>query len=159
MEPFCPICNNRIGEDERLVAEFLSKYGWWVTWHLKPAKPDEYNHTRFPGYKTRCGVAGQFELVPATFTTKAEPKIDPPPVQDAPQPKVAQPRYTVRAVDGPRNDPYPNDFKCWVQLQDNKTGKYFSRRGYGKFIGNFSPIWVTIDKQEYQLTELERIML
>ncbi len=53
-------------------------------------------------------------------------------------------------------DTYPNNFKCWVYITDLKIGKEYKRRGYGKFIGNFSPIWITINKVTSQLTELER---
>jgi hypothetical protein len=53
-------------------------------------------------------------------------------------------------------DPYPNNFKCWVRVHDRATGKLFSRRGYGKFIGNFSPIWITIDGVSKQLSQWER---
>ena len=62
-------------------------------------------------------------------------------------------QFTVM-TDG--RDTYPNDFKCWVTVQDAKFNMTFMRRGYGKFIGNFSPIWITIDGQRKQLTELER---
>ena len=62
------------------------------------------------------------------------------------------------------NDTYPNDFKCWVRVTDHKVpdnepNKSFRRRGYGKFIGNFSPIWITIAGERKQLTEFEREML
>jgi hypothetical protein len=53
-------------------------------------------------------------------------------------------------------DPYPNNFKCWIRVTDNKTNTIFSRRGYGKFIGNFSPIWITIAGEKKQLTQFER---
>lgn len=60
-------------------------------------------------------------------------------------------------------DTYPNNFKCWVRVTDckvpdDKPNKSFRRRGYGKFIGNFSPIWITINKETKQLTEWEREM-
>lgn len=50
-------------------------------------------------------------------------------------------------------DTYPNDFKCWVVVTDHKTNTTFRRRGYGKYIGNFSPIWISINGQRKQLTE------
>ena len=65
------------------------------------------------------------------------------------------PRYTFK-VELDSRDTYPNDFKCWVQVTDNKLHTTFRRRGYGKFIGNFSPIWITINNVTKQLTEWER---
>jgi len=53
-------------------------------------------------------------------------------------------------------DTYPNDFKCWVNIVDMKTGERFKRRGYGKFIGNFSPIWISFKGKRVQISELER---
>lgn len=64
-------------------------------------------------------------------------------------------RYTI-TVHHDGLDTYPNDFKCWVTLRDNKDGRTFRRRGYGKFIGNFSPIWVSLHGKSWQLTQLER---
>lgn len=66
-------------------------------------------------------------------------------------------RYRILDVQGPNYDTYPNNFKCWVYFVDLLTGIGYKRRGYGKFIGNFSPIWITLNKQSLQLTELERI--
>ena len=65
------------------------------------------------------------------------------------------PRYTIHVVPIYR-DTYPNNFKCWVVIYDHKTNTSIKRRGYGKYIGNFAPIWVTINKVKKQLTELER---
>lgn len=62
--------------------------------------------------------------------------------------------YTLIKIIGPINDPYPNNFKCWVMLKDNITGEVIKRRGYGKFIGNFAPIWVTINNVKSQLTQI-----
>ena len=72
-------------------------------------------------------------------------------------------RYTFEIHLDP-NDTYPNNFKCWVRVVDHKTpdnkpNKTFRRRGYGKFIGNFSPIWITINSVTKQLTEWEREMI
>lgn len=69
-------------------------------------------------------------------------------------------RYLLE-VHSDANDTYPNNFKCWVhvtdcKVPDNQPNKSFRRRGYGKFIGNFSPIWITINKETKQLTEWER---
>lgn len=64
--------------------------------------------------------------------------------------------YTILRVDGPPGDPYPNNFKCWVTVKDNETGKTLRRRGYGRFIGNYSPIWITIAGVTKQLTQWER---
>jgi hypothetical protein len=55
----------------------------------------------------------------------------------------------------PLHDSYPDDFKCIVQIKD-ATGKVHSLRGNGKFIGNFSPIWVDWKGKSHQLTELLR---
>lgn len=66
-----------------------------------------------------------------------------------------KPRYTL-SVAVSKVDTYPNNFKCGVTVQDHKTGKRFWRRGYGKFIGNFSPIWISIGGVKKQLTEWER---
>ena len=69
-------------------------------------------------------------------------------------------RYLLEVhTDG--RDTYPNNFKCWVrvtdcQVPDNKPNRSFRRRGYGKFIGNFSPIWITIKGETKQLTQWER---
>lgn len=64
-------------------------------------------------------------------------------------------RYSFEVqTDG--RDTYPNNFKCKVIVIDNKNNVTFSRRGYGKFIGNFSPIWITINKETKQLTQFER---
>ena len=64
-------------------------------------------------------------------------------------------RYTFKIqTDG--RDTYPNNFKCWVTVTDHQKGITFKRRGYGRFIGNFSPIWITIDKATKQLTQFER---
>lgn len=37
-------------------------------------------------------------------------------------------------------DTYPNNFRLHVRIIEN--GRTYNRVGYGKFIGNFSPIWV-----------------
>jgi hypothetical protein len=71
-------------------------------------------------------------------------------------------RYTCEIQFEPNTpDTYPNNFKCWVIVVDHKTpegerNKVFRRRGYGKFIGNFSPIWISIGGVKKQLTEWER---
>jgi hypothetical protein len=66
-------------------------------------------------------------------------------------------RYTLELLhEANMPDPYPNDFKCWVRVFDRKTGFSFKRRGYGKFIGNFSPIWISLNGQYKQLTEWDR---
>lgn len=65
-------------------------------------------------------------------------------------------RYKITRVINSMGDSYPNNFKCWVYITDLKTDKKYRRRGYGKFIGNFSPIWITINKVTKQLTEWER---
>lgn len=58
-------------------------------------------------------------------------------------------------------DTYPNDFRCWVMVIDHATtpNTVFRRRGYGKFIGNFSPIWISINGVRKQLTEWEKELL
>ncbi len=58
-------------------------------------------------------------------------------------------------------DTYPNNFKCWVRVTDcavpdTQRNHSFRRRGYGRYIGNFSPIWITIKGVTKQLTEWER---
>lgn len=69
--------------------------------------------------------------------------------------KYMKERYSFQVqTDG--RDTYPNNFKCWVMVEDKKNQIKFKRRGYGKFIGNFSPIWITINKETKQLTEFER---
>ncbi len=65
------------------------------------------------------------------------------------------PRYKIHILSN-YPDTYPNNFKCWVVIYDRKTNTFIKRRGYGKYIGNFAPIWVTINKITKQLTELER---
>ena len=69
-------------------------------------------------------------------------------------------RYTFEIHPSP-NDTYPNNFKCWVRVTDHKVpglspNRSFRRRGYGKFIGNFSPIWISIGGVKKQLTQWER---
>jgi len=64
-------------------------------------------------------------------------------------------RYEFKVISENR-DTYPNNFKCWVWVTDRKTHTLFKRRGYGKFIGNFSPIWITIEGKSQQLTQWER---
>jgi len=54
----------------------------------------------------------------------------------------------------PLHDPYPDDFSCQVQVKDRKTGTIKTYKGKGKFVGNFSPIWITFQKQRIQLTQL-----
>ena len=51
-------------------------------------------------------------------------------------------------------DTYPNNFKCWVHIYEKATARRYKRRGYGKFIGNFSPIWIWWKGKSIQLTEL-----
>ncbi len=53
-------------------------------------------------------------------------------------------------------DTYPNDFKCLVEIRDRTTSEIVQRKGSGKFIGNFSPIWVNFHGEKLQLTELLR---
>ena len=67
-------------------------------------------------------------------------------------------RYSLKVQTNGR-DTYPNDFKCWVTVTDNMTNTVFKRRGYGKFIGNFSPIWITIGGVRKQLTQWERDLI
>ena len=64
-------------------------------------------------------------------------------------------RYTFE-VETDGCDTYPNNFKCRVKITDNQLNKILYRRGYGKFIGNFSPIWITINGEKKQLTQFER---
>ena len=61
-------------------------------------------------------------------------------------------------VVGPTRDTYPNNFKCFVYLKDRQSGKTIKRRGYGKFIGNFSPIWIRLGNKMFQLTEVKRMV-
>lgn len=61
-------------------------------------------------------------------------------------------------IDLPPGDPYPNDFKCNVEVRDRATGTVTQHKGSGKFIGNFSPIWIRFHKRRLQLTELERVV-
>ena len=68
---------------------------------------------------------------------------------------MSKQRYILCVMYSER-DTYPNNFKCWVHVTDNKTNNSYHRRGYGKYIGNFSPIWITIGGVTKQLTEWER---
>jgi hypothetical protein len=69
-------------------------------------------------------------------------------------------RFTCEVHFDPNaRDTYPNNFKCWVRIQDRLLNQTLRRRGYGRFIGNFSPIWVNVYGKKYQLTELERITI
>ncbi len=56
-------------------------------------------------------------------------------------------------------DTYPSNFVCYVEVKDNATGKTTAHRGEGRFIGNFSPIWVKLRgfPAPIQLTELLRM--
>lgn len=54
-------------------------------------------------------------------------------------------------------DHYPDNFDCRVEIRERDTGKVHTRHGKGKFIGNFSPIWVWWHGQSIQLTELLRL--
>ena len=61
--------------------------------------------------------------------------------------------YSVRiAYDG--YDNYPNNFIARVQIRNDSTGVTKERKGNGKFIGNFSPIWVNWKGNSIQLEEL-----
>ena len=53
-------------------------------------------------------------------------------------------------------DTYPNNFRCLVEVRDRKSGKIVQRKGLGKYIGNFSPIWINFRGERLQLTELLR---
>ncbi len=65
-------------------------------------------------------------------------------------------RFNIK-IESSNRDTYPNNFKVWVYITDNSTGKTVKRRGNGKYIGNFAPIWVNLNSKSYQLTELERL--
>jgi hypothetical protein len=54
-------------------------------------------------------------------------------------------------------DTYPNNFSLWVEVRDEYTGTIYKRRGLGKYIGNFSPIWISFMGKKMQLTELLRL--
>ena len=57
----------------------------------------------------------------------------------------------------PRADTYPNDFRVWTRIRFRSW--IFYRLGYGKFIGNFAPIWVQWRGRKVQLEdELSRTM-
>lgn len=56
----------------------------------------------------------------------------------------------------PKLDSYPNNFECEVQIWDKKTGIIHDRIGLGKFIGNFSPIWVSFMGHKKQIEVLLR---
>lgn len=58
------------------------------------------------------------------------------------------------ALDG--RDTYPNDFKCKVWIREKATGAIHKRRGYGKFLGNFSFISVDWHGERVLLEELLR---
>ena len=64
-------------------------------------------------------------------------------------------RYEI-IIESSDQNTYPNDFKCWVDIMDMKTGELFTRRGYGTFIGNFSPIWISFKGKRVQISELKR---
>jgi hypothetical protein len=53
-------------------------------------------------------------------------------------------------------DHYPNDFSCKVEVRERDTQKVTKHRGRGKFIGNFSPIWITYKGREVQIEQLLR---
>jgi hypothetical protein len=63
--------------------------------------------------------------------------------------------YDIRLhIEG--RDTYPNNFKCWVEIRNRRTKEIHIARGNGKFIGNFSPIWVRFKKGSFQVSELLR---
>jgi hypothetical protein len=63
--------------------------------------------------------------------------------------------YAARtATDG--YDHYPNNFICRVQIKHLATGEIYERKGSGRFIGNFSPVWVNFLGRSWQLDELLR---
>lgn len=62
-------------------------------------------------------------------------------------------RYDVR-VEHPSKDTYPNDFKCKVEVKDRRTGRITKHAGGGKYVGNFSPIWVEWKGKKVQISEL-----
>ena len=53
------------------------------------------------------------------------------------------------------NDTYPRDFYVAVQIMDF-DGHIHTRRGHGKFIGNFAPIWVNWKGKKHQVETLLR---
>jgi len=56
----------------------------------------------------------------------------------------------------PLPETYPNDFKCKVQLRDRKTQRVIQRRGIGKHIGNFAPIYIQLNGERKMLEMLLR---
>ena len=50
-------------------------------------------------------------------------------------------RYNI-TIEFVQRDDYPNDFKRWVKIEDKHLHATGYVMGYGKFVGNFSPIWV-----------------
>ena len=65
--------------------------------------------------------------------------------------------YDVRVEHSPY-DSYPNNFIALVQVRDKATGEVYTRVGHGKFIGNFSPIWISWKGERTQITEILRIV-
>lgn len=65
-------------------------------------------------------------------------------------------RYSIRVwTDG--RDTYPNDFKCMVEVKETTSGESVKVKGHGKYIGNFSPIWIRWGRGSLQLTEILRL--
>ena len=54
------------------------------------------------------------------------------------------------------SDNYPHNFECRVQIRDRMTGQIYERRGCGKYIGNFSPIWVRWNGKDVTVEEILR---
>lgn len=51
----CPICNNPIEPQDRLVLEYINHMGHWTMLHLKPSVKGQYEHSRYPGFMMWCG--------------------------------------------------------------------------------------------------------
>lgn len=64
-------------------------------------------------------------------------------------------RYAIRVGEAEWFSEYRG--RVPVMIADRKTGGLIVRMGDLRIIGNFSPIWVTINKKKVQLTELLRV--
>lgn len=69
----CPICGNKIEDDDLLLVKFYPAKDWWVTYHYKRTDTvSKYTETFFgKNYNSNCGKAN----IQTVITLTLEPLV------------------------------------------------------------------------------------
>ena len=133
----------------KVIAGYGDAREWWVVWDAQGRRfraPAEDFHADAKDWVERIESEVMGRIAPGRKPSKAVFLRE-----------HEREGWFIATDPRPRADTYPNDFRVWTRIRFRSW--IFYRLGYGKFIGNFAPIWVQWRGRKVQLEdELSRTM-